>query len=269
MCERHSFTEGAVVTSSFAIILPARYESSRFPGKPLVDIGGRTLIEWSYRRAERVQGVGAVIVATDDTRIQRVVEAFGGRVALTSQDIRTGTDRVAAVTRDLELDIVVNLQGDEPIVPDGLVEEMVSVIDRTGADMVTPCHRIDTPEDLTNPNVVKMIMTSDGRALYFSRSPIPYGAWKKLHGSAISPADAFRHIGVYVYRKQALLDFAAAPQSLLERQEGLEQLRALELGMDIRTVVSQERTAGVDVPEDIIIVEKILAKNYTEPDRSP
>lgn len=256
------------MASPFVIILPARYESSRFPGKPLVDIGGRTLIEWVYRRADRVRGVGEVIVATDDIRIQRAVEAFGGRAVLTPRDIRTGTDRVAAVTRDLDYDVVVNLQGDEPVVPDGLVEEMISVIDETGADMVTPCHPIDDPGDLTNPNVVKMIMTSDRRALYFSRSPIPYGAWKALHGPGAAPADAFRHIGVYAYRKGALLEFAGAPPSLLERQEGLEQLRALELGMDIRTVVSQERTAGVDVPEDIKIVEKILVKNYTGRNRS-
>lgn len=257
------------MASPFAIILPARYESSRFPGKPLIEIGGRTLIEWVYRRAERVRGVGAVIVATDDARIQSAVEAFGGRVTLTPRDIRTGTDRVAVVARDLEYDVVVNLQGDEPVVPGGLVEEMISVIDDTGADMVTPCHPIGDRDDLINPNVVKMIMTSDGRALYFSRSPIPYGAWKELHGSGGVPADAFRHIGVYVYRKRALLEFAEAPQSLLERQEGLEQLRALELRMDIRTVVSRERTAGVDVPEDIKIVEKLLVKNYTTPDRSP
>jgi 3-deoxy-manno-octulosonate cytidylyltransferase (CMP-KDO synthetase) len=251
------------VASPFAIILPARYESSRFPGKPLAEIGGTPLIEWVHRRAERVRGVQAVIIATDDARIERAVEEFGGRVVVTSSGFRTGTDRVAAVASDLDYDIIVNLQGDEPVVPDGLVEQMIEEIERTGADMVTPCHAITDRDDLENPNVVKMVMSSAGRALYFSRAPIPYGAWKQLHVGDAGGFQAYRHIGIYVYRKQSLLEFAAAPQSLLEKQEGLEQLRALDMGWDIRTVVSKERTAGVDVPEDIKIVEKILLKNYT------
>lgn len=256
------------MVSAPVIILPARYASTRFPGKPLVKIAGRPLIEWVYRRAERIRPAGTVIVATDDERILEAVEAFGGRAVLTPADIVTGTDRVAAVARELDCEIVVNLQGDEPVVPDGLVERMVDTITATGADMVTPCHLITDRDELENPNVVKMIVTSAGRVLYFSRSPIPFGAWRSVHGPADVAAEAYRHIGIYVYRRQALLDFASAPQSQLERQEALEQLRAFELGMDIRAVISNERTAGVDVPADIKNVEILLAKTYTERDRS-
>jgi 3-deoxy-D-manno-octulosonate cytidylyltransferase len=269
MRERHSIGGNAVMAASFAIILPARYESSRFPGKPLADVAGKPLIAWVYERARRVSGVGLVAVATDDDRIAGAVEAFGGTVVMTRRDAPTGTDRVAEAARDLEYDIIVNLQGDEPIVPDGLVETLVSAVATTEADMATACHTIRDGAELENPNAVKVVMDGSGRALYFSRSPIPYGAWRDLHGRPGGRFQAFRHIGVYAYGKQALLRFASAAQSKLEREEGLEQLRALDLGMDVRVVVSMERTAGVDVPADIINVEKMLARNYTGRDRLP
>lgn len=256
------------MSAPFAIILPARYESSRFPGKALAELAGRPLIEWVYERALRVRGADLVAVATDDARIARSVEAFGGTALMTRRDAPTGTDRVAEAARELAYDIVVNLQGDEPIVPDGLVEALVSLVRSAGADMATACHEIRDPAEMENPNAVKVVMDDSGRVRYFSRSPIPYGAWRDLHGRAGERFQAYRHIGVYAYRKEALVRFASAPPSGLEQREGLEQLRALDLGMDVRITVSTERTAGVDVPADIINIEKMLLRNYTGENRS-
>ncbi|MBI4720562.1 MAG: 3-deoxy-manno-octulosonate cytidylyltransferase [Chitinivibrionia bacterium] len=255
--------------ASFAIILPARYDSSRFPGKPLAEVAGKPLIAWAYERALRVRGAAFVAVATDDERIARAVEAFGGAVVMTSREMPTGTDRVAEASRQLAHDIVVNLQGDEPVVPGGLVEAMVSLVNEAGADMATACHAIRDAAEMENPNAVKVVMGGSGRALYFSRSPIPYGAWRDLHGRSGGKFRAYRHIGIYAYRKEALMRFASAPRSVLEQSEGLEQLRALDLGMDVRVAESKECTAGVDVPADIINVEKMLLKNYTGGGRLP
>jgi 3-deoxy-manno-octulosonate cytidylyltransferase (CMP-KDO synthetase) len=252
---------GAAMSSeSFAVVLPARYQSTRFPGKPLALLAGRPLIEWVYRRAERIRGAGEVVVATDDVRIVEAVGKFGGRVVMTSNTHRTGADRVAAVARDLDYDVIVNLQGDEPVVPEGLVEGMVSAVRDMEEGIVTACHRIHDPTDLENPNVVKIVMNDLGRVLYFSRSPIPYGAWKSFHGRSAIGA-AYRHIGIYAYKKQSLLEFAELQPSKLEMKEGLEQLRALENGMAMRVIISEKPTAGVDVPGDIKNVEKLLLKN--------
>jgi len=248
--------------NGFAVVLPARYGSSRFPGKPLAAIHGRPLIQWVVEAAGRIRGAEKVIVATDSRRIYRAVEAFGADVVLTSGDHATGTDRVAEVARSLDFDTIVNLQGDEPVVPQGLVEEMVSLLDGSaGTDIVTACHPIHDREETENPNFVKVVMDAGGRALYFSRAPIP----SRFAGDGGSPESypAYRHIGIYAFRRRPLLRFAALAPGPLERSEGLEQLRALENGMEIRVVVTQRSTVGVDVPEDIKIVEKALSGNYT------
>ncbi len=247
----------------FAIVMPARYDSTRFPGKALALISGRPLIEWVYRAAHRVQGVERVIVATDSNRIADVVKEFGGNVVLTSPHHRTGTDRVAEAARSLDNEIIVNLQGDEPVFPDGLIEEMVTLLsDSPQTGIVTACHPIQRREDLDNPNHVKVVVDSSGKALYFSRSPIPYAAGDK--NGAAETAAAYRHIGIYVFRRSSLLEFASLPPTPLEKSEGLEQLRALENGMDVRLVISSKSTLGVDTPTDIKIVEKALADHYTE-----
>ncbi len=246
----------------FAVVLPARYASTRFPGKPLAAVSGRPLIEWVYRAAERIQGAERVVVATDSRRIAEVVADFGGDAVLTSPRHRTGTDRVAEVARTLDYECIVNLQGDEPIIPPGLVERMVSLITRASdVDVVTPCHPLLRREDLENPNNVKVVMDPAGKALYFSRSPIPYGAFDHVGDSGSS--SPYRHIGIYAFRRSSLLEFASLPQSPLEKREGLEQLRALENGMVIRLVISPEPTVGVDVPSDVKIVEKEVAHHYT------
>jgi len=237
---------------SFSIVLPARYASTRFPGKPLAVVSGRPLIEWVYRRAETIDGAAEVLVATDDERIASAVRGFGGNVVMTRGDHATGTDRVAEVARSLESDIVVNLQGDEPVFNPVMVEEMV---DRMGADdrfdIMTACHRIDDPAELQNPNVVKVSVDDDGRALGFSRAAIP-------------GAPAMRHVGVYAFRRDAVLRFSQLEPTALERSERLEQLRALEHGMTIGVVETDQPTVGVDVPGDLKSVEKHLASNYTD-----
>ena len=244
--------------SAFAVVLPARYHSSRFPGKPLAILAGKPLIEWVYRRAERIPGAARVVVATDHEQIASVVEGFGGNVVMTSSEHRTGTDRVAEVARSLDCEIIVNLQGDEPVLPPGLVEDMVGVLDTSQeVDIVTAAHAVTDAEALDNPNVVKVVMDRSGNALYFSRAPIPFGFWQRAGGDA--PPRFYRHVGVYTFRRDALVRFAEAPRSPLEVAEGLEQLRALENGMVIRVLETTEATIGVDVPEDIKLVEKELS----------
>ncbi|MGD8413588.1 MAG: 3-deoxy-manno-octulosonate cytidylyltransferase [Candidatus Latescibacterota bacterium] len=242
----------------FLVVLPARYGSTRFPGKPLAEISGRPLIEWVYRRASGIVGAGEVLVATDDRRIAEVVESFGGNVRMTGSDHATGTDRVAEVAAKSEFPIVVNLQGDEPVFDPSAVTSMVDALaSDPAADIATACHPVESPEEFNNPNIVKVVFDGSGRALYFSRSPIPSGA------GASGPAKAYRHVGIYAYRKESLLRFTSLERSALEKSEKLEQLRALENGMTIRVVVTGQPTFGVDVPEDVKKVEKELSRIYT------
>ena len=233
-----------------AIVLPARFASTRFPGKPLAVINDRPLIEWVHRRASEIGGVERVVVATDDDRIAAAVKCFGGDVIMTAAEHQTGTDRVAEVARTLDHDIVVNLQGDEPVFSPALIEEMIAAAAQSGDDIVTACHAIDDEAEIANPNVVKVVCGQDGRALYFSRAPIPHGA--------TSADGAYRHVGVYVFRRESLLRFASLDRTPLERAESLEQLRALENGMTIRVVTTDVATIGVDVPDDIKNVATIL-----------
>ncbi len=250
--------------AGFAIILPARFESTRFPGKPLATVAGKPLIEWVYRRAEKVRGASTVLVATDSEEIARAVRSFGGKAVMTSRGHRNGTERVAEAARGVPCDVIVNLQGDEPVVPEGLVEEMVNRLRAVeDASIVTACHAIERRGEMSDPNIVKVVTDREGRAIYFSRSPIPYGAWKSVHDGGYVVERAWRHIGIYVFRREALMSFADLEPSPLEKAEGLEQLRALENGMKILVVVSDEATIGVDAPGDIKTVEKFIARNYT------
>jgi 3-deoxy-manno-octulosonate cytidylyltransferase (CMP-KDO synthetase) len=246
---------------SFLVVLPARYGSTRFPGKPLADIAGRPLIEWVYRRAAEIRGAGEVVVATDDRRIADAVAAFGGNVAMTSTGHATGTDRVAEVALNRDYPLVVNLQGDEPVFDPATVESMVELLaSDPDSDIATACHPVGSEEEFKNPNIVKVVFDSDGRALYFSRSPVPNGAWRT--GQTV----AYRHVGIYAYRKKSLLRFTSLEPSPLEISEKLEQLRALESGMVIRVIVTDQPTLGVDVPSDVKKVEKELGRIYTGPD---
>jgi 3-deoxy-manno-octulosonate cytidylyltransferase (CMP-KDO synthetase) len=243
----------------FLVVLPARYGSTRFPGKPLVKISGRPLIEWVYRRAQQIGGAGELLVATDDGRIAEAVESFGGNVTMTSGNHATGTDRVAEIAATKPYDIVVNLQGDEPVFDPALVEEMADRLSADpGIDIVTACHAIDSHEEFRNPNVVKVVAGKNGRVLYFSRSPVPHGVFEGAR-----PGQAYRHVGVYAFRKDALLRFARLDRTPLEQSESLEQLRALENGMNMAVVTTDSHTVGVDVPDDVKKVEKELNRIYT------
>jgi 3-deoxy-manno-octulosonate cytidylyltransferase (CMP-KDO synthetase) len=202
-------------------------------------------------------------VATDDSRIADTVKAFGGQVVMTRGKHETGTDRVAEVARSLEYEYVVNLQGDEPVFDPQMVEAMMDrLVESPSADIVTACHPMTSNADHLDPNIVKVVVDRDHRALYFSRCPIPYGALEKTDGDD-PPRGVYRHVGVYAFSNDALQRFTGLPRGDLEKHERLEQLRALENGMNIDLVVTSKPTMGVDVPGDIKKVEKEIAKTYT------
>ena len=228
-------------------VIPARWASTRLPGKPLQEILGQPMIRRVYEGAARSRLLEALIVATDDPRILSAVEAFGGRAVLTSRDHNTGTDRVAEVARGLEAEVVVNIQGDEPFVLAGMIDEIVEpLLQDPGLPMCTSRHEIRDPQDFANPNVVKVVVNLAGEALYFSRSLIPYP--RKTEGRRV-----YEHIGLYAYRRDFLLKYAALPQTPLEKLESLEQLRALEHGYRLRVVETRQPYVplSVDTPEDL------------------
>jgi 3-deoxy-manno-octulosonate cytidylyltransferase (CMP-KDO synthetase) len=234
-------------------VIPARYHSTRLPGKAIADIAGRPMIEHVYRRSAAAAGVDAVIVATDDARVADAVRAFGGDVVLTSPAHRTGTDRVAEVARGLECDFIVNVQGDEPLIPPQMIEEVIAPLRLDGVVMSTLRREIDDEADRISPHVVKVVVNRDDDALYFSRAPIPHV--RDAHGSG----RAFRHVGLYGYRREFLIEFAALPQTPLEIRESLEQLRALEHGFRIRTPETVHDSLGVDTPADLERARRQLA----------
>ncbi len=223
-------------------VIPARYESSRLPGKVLADIAGRPMVEHVYRRAAEARGVDAVVVATDDERIAGAVESFGGVVRLTQPGHRTGTDRVAETARDLRCEVVVNVQADLPLIEPEMIAEVIGPFSDETVQMSTLRQAISDPADEDNPNVVKVVVDRSGDALYFSRSKIPY---RREDGVC------FKHIGLYAFRREFLLSFAALSQTPLERAESLEQLRALEHGYRIRAVETRFESIEVDTPDDL------------------
>jgi 3-deoxy-manno-octulosonate cytidylyltransferase (CMP-KDO synthetase) len=228
-------------------VIPARYASTRLPGKPLQEILGKPMIQRVYEGASRSRQLEALIVATDDERIVEAVQAFGGRAVLTSPDHNTGTDRVAEVARGLAAEIVVNIQGDEPFVHPGMIDEIVEpLLSDASLPMCTSRHEIRDPQDFGNPNVVKVVVNLAGEALYFSRSLIPYP--RKSEGHRV-----FEHIGLYAYRRDFLFKYAALPQTPLEKLESLEQLRVLEHGFRLRVVETRQPYVplSVDTPEDL------------------
>lgn len=238
-------------------IIPARYDSARFPGKPLVDMAGKPMIQRVYEQASKVALFQQVIVATDDERIEAAVKRFGGDVRMTARTHQSGTDRLAEVARQLDADILVNVQGDEPFIAPEMIEQAIRpLLDDPAVAIGTLKHRIKTLDELLNPNVVKVIATPTGRAIYFSRSPIPYIKGKEMRQDGFAAFAFYRHIGLYAYRRDFLLTFAALPQTPLEVAEGLEQLRALEHGYVIHVVETHHESLGVDTPEDM---ERALA----------
>lgn len=239
-------------------IIPARYGSTRFPGKPLARIAGKPLLEHVVERARQARRLAEVIVATDDARIARVAEGFC-RVEMTRSDHPSGTDRVAEVAGRVDCDGVVNIQGDEPLVDPAAIDAVAAALEE--AEMSTAAAPLRQPEDLRNPNVVKVVVSRSGRALYFSRHPIPF-VRDVAEGSASEVLARFgflRHLGLYGYRRATLLRLVQWPVSALEAAEKLEQLRALENDVTIRVVEVATAGIGVDVPEDVARVEALLA----------
>jgi 3-deoxy-manno-octulosonate cytidylyltransferase (CMP-KDO synthetase) len=251
------------------VVIPARYASSRFPGKPLVALAGRPMIQHVYERACQARLVDAVLVATDDARILTAVEAFGGRVVLTSPTHQTGTDRIAEVAAQLACDIVVNVQGDEPCIAPQAIDAMVQPLcDDLAVPLSTLAHPLQDMADLLSPHVVKVVVDRQGNALYFSRAPIPYHrqAWAQAPqllaatGAPLAlPLACYRHFGLYAYRREMLLHLAQLPQTVLERVEQLEQLRAMEHGYRWRVVLTTYESIGVDTPDDLPRAEHVLA----------
>jgi 3-deoxy-manno-octulosonate cytidylyltransferase (CMP-KDO synthetase) len=258
---------------SCVVVIPARYASSRFPGKPLVAIAGRPMIQRVYEQSCQARLVDTVLVATDDERIAAAVRGFGGRVVMTSPHHPTGTDRIAEVAAGLDCDIVVNVQGDEPCIAPEAIDALVQPLrDDATILMSTLAHPLRGVEQLLTPNVNKVVVDRAGYALYFSRAPIPYdrSAWPQApHLMAQAgqtptvPPSCLKHLGLYAYRRTFLLTLAHLPQTPLEQLEQLEQLRVLEHGYRIRVVETTYESIRVDVPEDVVRVERMLAGQET------
>ena len=245
------------------VIIPSRYASERLPAKPLAKIAGKTLIERVYRRTKLAEGIDEVYVATDHISIAEEVELHGGSVIMTSPECPSGTDRVAAAARALELDddIVINVQGDEPLIAPEVITALATAMrDDPTIQVATPISRLKNPRDLTDPNVVKVVMDAKRNALYFSRQTIPY--IRDLGDDEIdfwmNAFPYFKHIGVYAYRAEVLKQFVTLGVSRLEQAERLEQLRLLEAGIPIRCVRVDYESVAVDTPEDIKKVEDLI-----------
>jgi 3-deoxy-manno-octulosonate cytidylyltransferase (CMP-KDO synthetase) len=239
------------------IVIPARYGSTRLPGKPLVSLAGKPMIQRVYERAKLAQSASQVIVATDDERIVKAVESFGGEARMTRPDHRTGTERVAEVAAHTTGDIYVNVQGDEPLLDPLAVDTAVNaLLEEPAAQISTVATAVKSPSDIMDPNVVKTVLDFDGNALYFSRAPIP---WVRDSASKIL-ARHLKHLGLYVFQRDALLEYPTLPQGELERIEQLEQLRWMENGWKIRVAEVEHDAVSVDVPEDVTRVEKLLQK---------
>ena len=239
------------------VVIPARYGSSRLPGKPLVSLGGKPMIQRVYERAKLAQLADRVIVATDDDRIVKAVQGFGGEARMTRPDHRTGTERVAEVAAHETGDVFVNVQGDEPLLDPAAVDTAVTaLLEESQVAIATVATPIKIPGDIMDPNVCKVVLDFDENALYFSRAPIP---WVRDTATKVKvQARHLKHLGLYVFRRDALLEYPTLPQGDLERVEQLEQLRWLENGWKIRVTEVEHDAISVDVPEDVARVEKLL-----------
>ena len=250
----------------FCVVIPARYGSSRLPGKPLLDIGGKPMVQRVYERACE-SAASRVVIATDDERIVEAASGFGAEVLMTSADHVSGTDRIEEVARQLALaadDIVVNVQGDEPLIPAVVIDQVAAnLAANPTAGIATLCEPVLSAEDLFNPNIVKLVTDTQGMALYFSRAPIPWNRDEFARGrpANTAPVDARRHLGIYAYRVSLLHDFVQWPVAELEQQESLEQLRAMANGTRIHVAESLETVPpGVDTEADLELVRSIVGQ---------
>jgi len=240
-------------------IIPARYASTRFPGKPLADLMGKPVIQWVY---ERVAGLlDRVVVATDDERILQAVQKWGGEALLTSSDHPSGTDRCLEAYRKLkeDYDVIINIQGDEPFIHPSQIELLKAAFQNPAtqiATLVKPFSSEDDFENLFNPNTPKVILNSKGQAIYFSRSIIPYVRGRH-HSEWLKSHIFYKHIGIYAYKPEVLEEITSLPQSILEKAESLEQLRWIENGYVIQTMITHQETVGIDTPDDLERAKKM------------
>ncbi|MBP9949918.1 MAG: 3-deoxy-manno-octulosonate cytidylyltransferase [Negativicutes bacterium] len=235
-------------------VIPARYASTRLPGKPLADIVGKPMIQHVYERSAQATIPQQVVVATDDEKVFQAVQQFGGKVVMTSSEHQTGTDRLAEVaSKYAEVDVIINVQGDEPLIDPKLIDELAQeFLNDTALQMASVMSIMDT-EDYQNPNAVKVVTDLNNNALYFSRSLLPY---PRVAGKA----NVYKHIGIYAYKKDFLLKFAKLEPTPLEQSESLEQLRALENGYKIKMIKTKSKFIGVDSIEDLQTVNELLRK---------
>ncbi len=238
-------------------IIPARYASTRLPGKPLIMIGGKTMIQRVYEQAKKVTELDEVYVATDDARIADAVKNFGGHAILTSPDHQSGTDRCSEVLKKLnkQVDVVINIQGDEPFIDPAQIALVASCFNDASVNIASLIKKLDKESEVQNPNTVKAVINSLGNALYFSRSPIPY------RRNPEAQITYYKHIGIYGYRAQTLLDLTRLPQGAIEKAESLEQLRWLENGYDIRLKETNMETISIDTPDDLMKAEAYVKAN--------
>ena len=243
-------------------IIPARYGSTRLDGKPLLDIGGKPMVQWVYERAKKAKLIRDVMVATDDKRVMSAVERFGGKAVMTSSSHRSGTDRIAEAAGSLNADVIVNVQGDEPLIEPEMIDEAIKPLLAESSLLISTLKtKIANEEELKDPNVVKVVTDREGFAIYFSRLPIPYVRESSEFGVRSSELKAtyYKHIGLYVYRKDFLLKFAKMKPTPLEDAEKLEQLRVLENGYKIKVVQTKYNSVGVDTKEDLERVREIVS----------
>lgn len=243
--------------SRIITVIPARYASSRFPGKPLALIKGKPMIQWVYERVSAVEEISEVYVATDDERIFNEVQEFGGKAIMTGE-CSCGSDRVYQACKNIDCDIILNIQGDEPMIKTEMIKDLISAFDDPDVQMATLKKEITSESDINNPNIAKLITDVNDNAIYFSRSTVPYNR------DGLDDVKYFKHIGVYGYTKDFLKTFVELPQSKLERAEQLEQLRAIENGYKIKVVETKYQSIGVDLPEHIKIVEQEIEKEGIE-----
>jgi 3-deoxy-manno-octulosonate cytidylyltransferase (CMP-KDO synthetase) len=237
-------------------IIPARFDSIRLKGKILAQIKGKPIIRYVYERAKKAKLLDEVIIATDDKRIKKAAEKFGAKVEMTPPDVSTGTDRIARVAECLHSDIIVNIQGDEPLIHPPLIDSLVQTMcDDFSINIATGIYRTNNKIELNDPNIVKVVKDRDNHALYFSRSLIPYPKNKEN-------AFFYKHLGIYAYRRGFLLTFATLPPADLEETEGLEQLRILDYGYKIKLIESEIDSIGIDTQEDLDKVTKLMENKH-------
>ncbi len=247
---------------SFTVVIPARYESTRLPGKPLADIGGKPMIQWVYEQSLQA-GAEKVVVATDDARVESAVQAFGGVVCMTSSEHESGTERLAEVVKVMNIPddhVIVNVQGDEPLIPPAIITQVANNLASSQAPMATLAVEISHEDEVFNPNAVKVLTDKDGYAMYFSRATIPWDRDNFANGGKVIAQPLMRHIGIYAYRTGFINTYINWEPTALEKIESLEQLRVLWYGEKIHVeVAKQAPPAGVDTPEDLEVVRKLIA----------